>query len=48
MARGKTLPDALYAGILSRLETQGYDAKKFAKVPQTREQLSSGTVPIAR
>ena len=48
MARGKTLPDATYAGILERLETQGYDPKKFAKVPQTREQLAGGEVKIAR
>lgn len=48
MAREKTLPDATYAGILSRLAAQGYDAGKFAKVPQTRGQLSSGAVPIAR
>ena len=48
MAREKTLPDAVYAGILARLAAQGYDAGKFAKVPQTREQLSSGTVSITR
>lgn len=48
MAREKTMPDSTYAAILKRLETQGYDPKKFAKVPQTREQLDSGTVTIAR
>ncbi len=48
MARGKTLPDATYAAILRRLEAQGYDPGKFAKVPQTREQLASGEVKIAR
>ena len=47
MARGKTLPDATYAAILTRLATQGYDPAKFAKVPQTREQLASGEVNIA-
>jgi hypothetical protein len=48
MARGKTLPDATYAAILSRLPAQGYDPEKFAKVPQTPEQLASGEVKIAR
>ena len=48
MAREKTLPDATYESILKRLEAQGYDRKKFAKVPQTREQLASGAVTIAR
>lgn len=48
MARSKTLPDATYDAILRRLEAQGYDPKKFAKVPQTREQLASGEVQIAR
>jgi len=48
MAREKTLPDATYSAILQRLAAQGYDPGKFAKVPQTREQLSSGTVAIAR
>ena len=48
MAREKTLPDATYQAILARLAAQGYDPKKFAKVPQTREQLASGEVTIAR
>ncbi len=48
MARGKTLPEATWQGILERLEQQGYDPEKFAKVPQTREQLASGEVKIAR
>ena len=48
MAREKTMPDSTYAAILKRLEAQGYDPAKFAKVPQTREQLASGTVKIAR
>lgn len=48
MARQKTLPKDTYAGILERLEAKGYDPQKFAKVPQTREQLSSGEVTIAR
>lgn len=34
MAREKTLPDDVYAGILTRLTEQGYDATKFVKVPQ--------------
>lgn len=48
MGREKTMPDALYNAILSRLTAQGYDPEKFAKVPQTREQLASGEVKIAR
>lgn len=47
MARAKTLPEATYAAILKRLEAQGYDPGKFAKVPQTRGQLASGEVKIA-
>ncbi len=34
MAREKTLPDEVYAGILKRLADQGYDPKRFVKVPQ--------------
>lgn len=34
MAREKSLPDDVYKGILERLTAQGYDASKFAKVPQ--------------
>jgi apolipoprotein D and lipocalin family protein len=34
MARERTLPDSVYAGILSRLAAQGYDPSKFVKVPQ--------------
>jgi apolipoprotein D and lipocalin family protein len=37
MARSKSLPDATYKGILARLEKQGYDTKRFVKVPQTRD-----------
>lgn len=48
MARTNTLPDATYTAILQRLAEQGYDPAKFAKVPQTREQLASGAVKIAR
>lgn len=36
MARGRTLPDDVYAGILRRLADQGYDPSKFVKVPQVR------------
>src|SRR3954470_6654568 len=39
MAREKTLPEATYRGILQRLAAQGYDAKRFVKVPQLRSQL---------
>lgn len=34
MHREKTMPEAIYQGILARLEAQGYDPKAFAKVPQ--------------
>ena len=34
MARGKTMPGQTYRGILERLETQGYKASDFVKVPQ--------------
>jgi apolipoprotein D and lipocalin family protein len=34
LGRSKTLPGATYDGILQRLGAQGYDASKFAKVPQ--------------
>ena len=34
MARGTTLPEATYQGILERLKQQGYDPAKFVKVPQ--------------
>lgn len=33
-ARGKTLPEATYQGILRRLGDQGYDISKFSNVPQ--------------
>lgn len=36
MARERTLPDDVYAGILRRLADQGYDPSKFVKVPQVR------------
>ena len=39
MARAKTLPDTTYAAILQRLDAQGYDPAKFAKVPQLPAQL---------
>lgn len=34
MARRKTMPDATYQAILSRLAAQGYDVARFRKVPQ--------------
>jgi apolipoprotein D and lipocalin family protein len=34
MARGTTMPDATYQGILERLKQHGYDPAKFVKVPQ--------------
>jgi apolipoprotein D and lipocalin family protein len=40
MAREKTLPDAVYNGILERLAKQGYDPAKFKKVPQLPSQLA--------
>jgi apolipoprotein D and lipocalin family protein len=39
MARERTLPDDVYAGILKRLAGQGYDPTRFALVPQLREQM---------
>jgi apolipoprotein D and lipocalin family protein len=33
LSRTRTLPDTTYQGILQRLRTQGYDTRKFAKVP---------------
>lgn len=40
MAREKTLPDATYQSILTRLAEQGYDPSKFVKVPQLPSQIS--------
>jgi len=34
ISRTPSLPDATYTGILDRLRSQGYDPKKFVKVPQ--------------
>ena len=34
MSRNKTMPDSTYQAILSRLSAQGYDPKRFVKVPQ--------------
>lgn len=34
LARGRSLPDDVYAGILTRAAAQGYDPKRVAKVPQ--------------
>ena len=34
MARGKTMPETTYRGILKRLAAQGYDPARFVKVPQ--------------
>jgi apolipoprotein D and lipocalin family protein len=45
MARERTLPDDVYAGILSRLAAQGYDPSKFAKVPQVPPTASRETDP---
>jgi apolipoprotein D and lipocalin family protein len=39
MARQKTMPDATYHGILTRLSGQGYDISRFKKVPQMPSQL---------
>jgi apolipoprotein D and lipocalin family protein len=36
MARDKEMSEADYANVLSSLETQGYDPKRFRKVPQSR------------
>jgi apolipoprotein D and lipocalin family protein len=33
LSRTRTLPDTTYQGILQRLRTQGYDTRKFARVP---------------
>lgn len=38
MAREKTMPDATYRSILTRLGEQGYDPAKFEKVPQVPPQ----------
>lgn len=40
MAREKTLPDSTYEAILQRLAQQGYDPKKFQKVPQLPSQMA--------
>jgi apolipoprotein D and lipocalin family protein len=39
MAREKTLPAPTYRAILRRLDAQGYDSRRFAKVPQLPSQL---------
>ena len=39
MARQKTMPASTYRGILRRLDSQGYDSARFAKVPQLPGQL---------
>jgi len=39
MAREKNLPTTTYNAILSRLADQGYDPRKFVKVPQLPDQL---------
>jgi apolipoprotein D and lipocalin family protein len=43
MHREKTMPESTYREILARLETQGYDPKAFAKVPQPPGQRQSPT-----
>ncbi len=37
LARGRSLPDDVFAGILGRAADQGYDVSRVAKVPQPRE-----------
>jgi apolipoprotein D and lipocalin family protein len=39
MAREKTMPEATYQAILRRLQAQGYDPRRFVKVPQLPSQL---------
>jgi apolipoprotein D and lipocalin family protein len=34
LSRSRTLPEETYNGIMKRLAAQGYDTKKFVKVPQ--------------
>ena len=41
LARNRSLPESTYRGILKRLESQGYEASQFKKVPQFRSQLAS-------
>jgi apolipoprotein D and lipocalin family protein len=55
LSRTRTLPDPTYRGILERLRGQGYDERKFVKVPQRggEERTSAGTAistlrPVAR
>jgi apolipoprotein D and lipocalin family protein len=43
MARERSLPDSVYAGIVRRLADQGYDPSRFVKVPQ----IPPGTAPTA-
>lgn len=40
LAREKTLPDHTYQAILHRLSEQGYDPKRFRKVPQLPSQMA--------
>lgn len=40
LAREKTLPDSTYDAILHRLAAQGYDPKRFRKVPQLPSQMA--------
>ena len=42
MARARTLPEATYQGILTRLGEQGYDTSRFGKVPQRGPAAGSG------
>lgn len=36
LARSKTIPEELYQKLLGQLAAQGYDIKRFQKVPQSR------------
>jgi apolipoprotein D and lipocalin family protein len=48
ISRTPSLPDDVYAGILGRLRGQGYDEKKFVKVPQgSREPRAVAGVAVS-
>jgi apolipoprotein D and lipocalin family protein len=46
ISRTRTLPEATYLGILERLRGQGYDERRFVKVPQKggEQRTSAGAV----
>ena len=50
LSRTRTLPDETFRGILQRLKQQGYDDKRFIKVPHrgNEQQTASGTVSTFR